>query len=233
MRTAILLLVFERILLPIAFPGEIEGAFGTRWRSEVLLFHDGSTPAEYCPQDCPINPRGFVNINPPRSGTLPSLGAFIYVTQPENMRFTALLHDSSRADDNAGTEMPVVRERDYAERIVLPRVPMRGDFRVTLRIYGQSEAPQDVRVRMYRLDRLDPFVDTNVHLEGIVTAVPNLYPGYPSFAILPDLVHTYPVLEAAASVRVEIDSTTQGAKIWAFASITNNHTQVVTTVTPQ
>jgi hypothetical protein len=233
MRTALLLLVFERILLPIAFSGEIDGAFGTRWRSEVLLFNDGTTAAEYCVHDCPINPRAFVNIQPERSAALPSLGAFLYVTQPENLRFTALLHDASRADDNAGTEMPVVRERDYAERIVLPRVPLRGDFRVTLRIYGEGELPQDVRVRMYRLDRLDPFVDTTVHLDGIVTASPSPYPSYPSFAIVPDLVRTYPVLEAAASARVEIDSLSAGRKIWAFASITNNHTQVVTTITPQ
>jgi hypothetical protein len=233
MRTAMLLLVFERILLPIAFPGEIEGAFGTRWRSEVLLFHDGSTPAEYCPRDCPINPRGMARIEPLRSSVLPSLGAFLYVTQPEHMRFTALLHDASRADDNAGTEMPVVRERDYAHRIVLPRVPLRGDFRVTLRIYGEGEAPQDVRVRMYRLDRLEPFVDTNVRLAGVVTAVPNPYPAHPSFAIVPDLVRTYPVLEAAASVRVELESAHPAQKIWGFASITNNHTQVVTTITPQ
>jgi len=233
MRTAMLLLVFERILLPIAFPGEIEGAFGTRWRSEVLLFHDGSTVAEYCPQDCPVHPRGMVRIEPPLSDTLPSLGAFLHVTSPDDMRFTALLHDQSRAGDNAGTEMPVVRARDYRRRIVLPRVPLRGDFRVTLRIYGEGEAPQDVRVRMYRLDRLEPFVDTNVHLEGIVTAVPNPYPPYPAFAILPDLVRTYPVLEAAASARVEIEAANEGEKIWAFASITNNATQVVTTITPQ
>jgi hypothetical protein len=223
----------ERILLPIAFPGEIHGAFGTVWASEVLLFNDADTVLTVDGQT--LNPRAFLNLNPPLSQALPSLGAFIYVSknEVERARFTSLLTDRSRAEENSGTEIPVVRERDFSNRIVLPRVPLRGDFRVALRIYGSSAAPQLARVRMYRLDRLDPFVDTTVELNGIVNVNPDPFPAYPAFFHFFELVQQFPVLEAAASVRIEIDAVNPGETLWAFASITNNTTQLVTSISPQ
>lgn len=223
----------ERILLPIAFPGEIHGSFGTAWASEVLLFNDAETVLTVDGQT--LNPRASINLNPPLSQALPSLGAFIYVSknEVEQARFTSLLTDRSRAEENSGTEIPVVRERDFSNRIVLPRVPLRGDFRVALRIYGAGETPMQARLRMYRLDRLDPFVDTTVQLQGIVTLNPEPFPRYPAFFHIFELVQQFPILEAAASVRVEIDAVNREERLWAFASITNNTTQLVTTISPQ
>jgi hypothetical protein len=223
----------ERILLPIAFPGEIHGSFGTVWASEVLLFNDAETVLTVDGQT--LNPRASININPPLSQVLPSLGAFIYVSknEVERARFTSLLTDRSRAEENVGTEIPVVRERDYSNRIVLPRVPLRGDFRVALRIYGSSSAPMEARIRMYRLDRLDPFVDIRVDLNGVININPEPFPRYPSFFHIFELVKQFPVLEAAASVRIEIDAVHPDETLWAFASITNNTTQLVTTISPQ
>jgi len=238
---------YERILFPIAFEGVVPGAFGTQWQSEILVFNGASKPLElfpFCVSEVPPSPcRQAETLQPGSwtrnelraSPTLPSLGAFLYVTKDiaKDASFTSLLHDLSRTDDNAGTEIPIARERDFRDRIVLPRVPLRGPFRVALRIYGQSETPSQARIRMYRLDRLDPFVDETVTLQGLVTALPVPFPSHPAFFHIFELVKTYPVLEAAASVRVEIEAIPPEARLWAFASVTNDATQVVTTISPQ
>lgn len=235
---------FERILLPISFTGEIAGAFGTRWTSSIVMFNDsdqtlqflGSTCAQGDPAACQpaqtLGPRAFVNIQSPPFPPLPSQGAFLYVTRAaaERVAFAANLRDVSRAEENAGTGLPVVRESDFRHRIVLPMVLLRGPFRAALRVYGNTDAPGTVRLRMYRLDRLDPFVDEVVELNGIVNAVYNPFPTHPAFFHVFDLVSRWPVLEAAASVRIELDSEQE---IWAFASQTNNVTQLVTTVRPE
>lgn len=38
---------YERVLLPIAFRGDIPGAFGTRWTTLGLIFNDGTEPVEF------------------------------------------------------------------------------------------------------------------------------------------------------------------------------------------
>jgi hypothetical protein len=238
---------YERILFPIAFQGVVDGAFGTQWQSEILVFNAAAKTLElfpYCVSEVPpapcrldqtLAPGAWTRDELRSSESLPSLGAFLYVTREiaDDVHFTSLLHDMARTDDNAGTEIPVAREKDFRSRIVLPRVPLRGNFRVALRIYGESQAPSQARVRMYRLDRLDPFVDTTVTLQGLVTALPVDFPTHPAFFHIFELVKTYPVLEAAASVRIEIEALPGQQKVWAFASVTNDATQLVTTVSPQ
>jgi hypothetical protein len=232
---------FERILLPISFTGEIPGAFGTRWSTLILMFNDSEEPIQFlgsvCPEGDPaqcqpaqtLHPRADVEIESPPS---PSQGAFLHITRAAAARvpLTATLYDRSRAEENAGTELPVVRESDFHHRIVLPLVLLRGPFRTALRVYSHDETPGTARLRMYRLDRLDPFVDETIELSGIVHVQADPFPTQPAYFHVFDLIARWPVLEAAASVRVELDSERE---IWAFASQTNNVTQLVTTVRPQ
>lgn len=237
---------YEPILLPMSFAGEVRGAFGTLWDAEVLMYNDGETGVRYRRQPCPllvpdcgegqvIGARTYVSLDLAGAGAIATPGSFIYVEKPADrrMRFTALLHDRARADENEGTEMPVVRARDFSTRIVLPRVPMPDVGRVALRIYGPGEAPFTARVKMFRLDRLDPLVDVFVEVPGVVTIVPNPFPYAPATWQSLDLLAEYPQLDAAASVRIEVEAVDENYPLWAFASITNSATQLVTTITPQ
>ena len=209
---------FERILIPLAFRGEVPGAFGTRWTTIILMFNDDSHEVQFyenAPPAQPLRPRGFTFVQPVPS---PTLAAWMYVERGAKVKFGALLRDASRADENAGSEIPVVRESELANRVILPFVPTRGPWRVALRIYA-AEATT-ARVRMYRQDRLDPFVDEEVALSG----------GSPAIFQVNDLLVRWPQLEATASVRIEIDA---AAPVWAMASLTNNVTQLVTVIRPQ
>jgi hypothetical protein len=234
---------FEQILLPISFIGEIEGAHGTRWTSSILMFNGSEQTVQFVGATCPevdpaacipartLGPRTYVHVQTP-PGPLASQGAFLYVTRSvaSQVWFAANLRDLSRAEENAGTELPVVREAEFHHRIILPMVLLRGPFRTALRIYSLSEAPAQVRVRMYRLDQLDPLVDEVVALDGIVSIIPNLFPSGPAYHHIFDLIGRWPQLEAATSVRIELES---DFEIWALASQTNDVTQLVTTVRPQ
>ena len=59
---------------------------------------------------------------------------------------------------------------------------------------------------------------------------PDSVPGYAQFV---DLVAVFPQLAASETIRVEITPISPGLRFWAFAAITNNETQHVTTITPQ
>lgn len=211
---------YESMLLPIAFRGEVPGAYGTRWTTSTIVFNDGPEPVEYL---VPLGPPQTLNPGASAFVTLPEPWdcqcALLAVTQASNVRIASLLRDVARSEENAGTELPVVRVQEFSNRIVLPMVLLRGPWRTALRIYGFS-FPEPVRIRLYRLDRAEPLVDELLPM----------YSHAPSYHHEFDLIARWPQLEAAASVRVELESAT---KIWAFASQTNNVTQLVTTVRPQ
>lgn len=232
---------FERILLPISIRGEVPGAFGTRWMTITIAFNDSDAPVQILGADCQhpdpaqcgtLNPRTNLVIH---TNPTDSQGAFVYATRTaaDDIHFAALLRDQSRTEENAGTELPVVRAREFRNRIVLPMVLTRGPFRVALRIYGEDDIPSQVRMRMYRLDRLTPFVDEVVTLHGRNTREIVPFPLAPAFFHEYDLLARWPQLEAAASVRIELETLNAQRKIWAFASQTNNVTQLVTTVRPK
>jgi hypothetical protein len=233
---------FDRILLPISFVGETPGAFGTRWTTNIVMHNDSDATIQYVGAVCndttrclpaqTLDSRASATIQTP-PGPLASQGAFVYVTRAAaaDISFAANLQDLSRAEENARTELPVLRERDFHHRIVLPKVLLEGPFRTALRIYGFTEAPGTVRIRMYRLDgRPDAIVDEAVELNGIVNAVFNPFPSGPSFHHEFDVVARWPELAGREGVRIVLDA---DQDIWAFASQTNNATQLVTTVRPQ
>jgi hypothetical protein len=101
-----------------------------------------------------------------------------------------------------------------------------------LRIYAFDSAATTVRLRLYRLDRIDPFVDEVVQLSEGVTAESGR-PVAPAIVQILDLVGRWQQLQAAASVRVEIDALDPAARIWALASTTNRDTQAVTVFTSE
>jgi hypothetical protein len=232
--------ILQRVLLPISIPDVVQGNFGTLWTTTTFAFNDSAEPATVYPFDCDdsfavpcaIEPRVTLHIDRRFSSTNPATFFYVDSDSIERMRFTSLLREVSHPDQIYGATLPIARESDFRSRIVIPFVPLNGTFRTALRIYGFDSAATTVRLRLYRLDRIDPFVDEVVQLsEGIVSGYGHVVA--PSIVQILDLVGRWPQLQAAASVRVEIDTIDPATHIWALASTTNRDTQAVTVFTSE
>ena len=229
---------FERLLLPVFVP-PLQGAFGSEFRT---TFHASAKHAAtiplfglkpscrpvMCVPDAEDDAAVFVGANgAPDLVANGTPGRFVYVPK-ENLRSLAAnlrAADTSRAAHNFGTELPIVREGDFAEDvIVLNGVPTDPRFRNTLRVYAASgtavfieieSVPGSIRLDLRKNDPEDPFEPAY----GVFTAFP----------------------VGLGQVRVTITGQTAFgpsppiylAPIWGFISVTNNDTQMITTITPQ
>jgi len=222
--------VFERILFPVLFSAD--GANGSRWVSEGIV----SNPREWFVENgnsigpigpCIAYPCGE-RIEPGeivRLGHGFPRGATLLVPRPEApaLSFGLRVRDVSRQAEGLGTQIPVVRERDFTHGggLTLLDVPLDPRYRVKLRIYaiepvlataGQMTL-RDTVTRAVRLVRHFELREPTDHREPYYAEI-DLPPG-------------------AANERVNVFLTMPlDSTAWAFATVTNNETQQVTIVTP-
>jgi hypothetical protein len=243
---------WEQFLVPVSLVGEINGAFGSRWTTDVRIGNSSvdeafDVRAPLC--NLLISPTpiyvhlppgvGPAHVTPLSCGSIGTPGAFIYVPKwaVPIVYANARVQDVSRQSETWGTEEPVVRSLDFQSDIVLPNIPNDSRFRTTLRIYAPS--PRPVRIRIWPLDSSDkPIVDVTRSLAGVVTLLPVPFPTEPSYLEL--LLESFPEVAGQGPLRVELSDTPDfkavppgTPAIWGFASVTNNATQHVTLVTPQ
>jgi hypothetical protein len=226
---------FDRVLLPLFIhpvPGQFGSLFVTELRlanssndSEATLF--GLTPV--CPVTClfddpleqsyRIEPSGSHQNEFDTTGTP---GAFVYIPKAApRINANLRVYDRSRAMLNFGTEIPVVYDRELtSEPFKLLGVPRDPNFRNMLRLYSDAETSVLVSY-------------------GDVTQMVTLRAGEtlldPAYAQIP--------IPAGGGNPVDVTitpSTTaetlpgfKAAKVWAFISVTNNETQLISTITPQ
>ena len=223
----------ERVLVPIFTP-PVQGAFGSQFQtlvrasnrsdSQPLVYYGVDTACYlFSPVLGPEDPRTI-----PAGGdvveVLPGCShwpaRFLYVPQSMAGDFEVNLRvrDTSRADLSAGTEIPVVRENEFKNRIVLVGLPHEPRFRSSLRIYGLPGATPAVTVKIAER-----------------TYQVTLQPGHdqyePSYATFNDFSAVSQVPEGLRDfTRATVDS--PSSPVWAFISVTNNETQEITTITP-
>lgn len=235
---------YEKVLIPVTFNGP--GARGSQWRTTVAVTNFGNVAVDVPEpvfgdslQGCSITRAGIEGqtTSEPCLPDHPS-GLMIYPRKrlADDLKFGARISDTSRSDDNAGTEIPIVREREFRyDRIVLVDVPIDARYRTSLRVYNPDQyLGLPVRVRF--LHAMDPKIvlaETTIPLTAQQEA--GSFPRRPAFLFIDDLAARFPRLAGEGHVQVElIPSPELGrARIWAMASVTNNETQLVTTVTPQ
>lgn len=147
-------------------------------------------------------------------------GRFIFVPEPQADRLAANLrvYDASRSATNFGTEIPVVRERDFRDQLALLGIPIVPRFRTKLRVYStrstqlrvtsSSGAQFDVQLLPGRgLD--DPaYAEFDVDASGSGTIDLRIHHAPSPLPVVPP-------------------------QFWAFATVTNNETHVLTTISPQ
>lgn len=248
---------YEQVLLPLYVDGVAPGAGGSQWKTDFWMrnnsdFHEGEAVqvAPWPCQDdhaCPavVPPSYFVRPaesvhNLPRliqsAPGNPSRLLFVSRNGDENLSFTLRFADVSRAALNGGTDLPVVRENEFLRGpITLLNVPMTSDYRVQLRVYHLTATNDTYTVNIYA--QKEGVEDGPLlHSVRLATPLPELGPfrsqaGYAQF----DLTSLLQLDHVAwpEAVRLEIDGTGVNRRSWAFASVTNNNTQMVTLVTPQ
>lgn len=222
--------VFEKILLPVIFNGP--GAFGSNWVTEIALRNVNDYGVE------PWRPVGgssvFVASKPLLfgSGNAPA-GLFVIVPRQAASRlaFHASVRDTSRADSEWATEIPVVRENQFSTAgVELLDIPVEPRFRTMIRIYSPTNPPPQhasfVHVIVYSLDdgiTLRDVYPTLADPTGCSDAVSCAE--HASFASIADLTAGLP----PGRVGIQIHG---NVPLWAFASVTNNQTQHVTVVSP-
>ncbi|HYC60470.1 MAG TPA: IPT/TIG domain-containing protein [Thermoanaerobaculia bacterium] len=223
---------YARLLLPVFTPA-VHGAFGSIFVSDLRVLNYGGMSAsihglvaDCAPVIC-IPSEGPYDLSPGSETTnfVPNgnPGRFVYVKKDQavGLAMNLRVYDTTREALNFGTEIPIVREDEMPlNRVVFTGVPTDPRFRNTLRIYSTfpftaivtvgNRAP--VRVRM---------LDTT----GIYD---------PSYAIFGDFpADGNPV---RVTIDAELDFQTLlpvDVPIWAMITVTNNETQMISTITPQ
>ncbi len=240
---------YEEVLLPVYLDETVPGAFGSVWKSDFWLHNDVQEPLYVAPWPCPLN-----QVCPPvypltktvlQNETVHNLDPLFHEPSANPSRILYLSHknasmslrigDISRSTLNAGTDIPVVRESEMRTGLTqLFKVPMTPDFRVMLRVYDTARTQSSFVVRVYDQSNLTASAPpAHTFTLTATTAQTNDFrteAAYAQFDItsllqLNNLFDEY--------VRLEIEPQQPGSRYWAFASITNNATQLITLSTPQ
>jgi len=244
---------YERVLVPILVNQPRTSAFGSRWASEFLVRNTSAQRVQLlfgppeCSITCPAPP--FTYVQPMRTESESSffffenaasqanVGALFSVERngASSLRFSLRILELSRQALTWGTEVPVVRESElFVAPLVLPAVPLDSRFRQTLRLYdADARGDGTVLVRFFPKNGDALLFEKRVVLEVSEPSRHRDYPRYPGYAQLADFTSLHANLKTEDSVRVEVIPLTPGLRFWAFASITHNETQHVTTVTAQ
>jgi hypothetical protein len=226
--------LYERVLIPVLFNGP--GAFGSQWRTDVTLtngdllalpgFETGAI------ESLPEVARPLPRIAPRETVSLSSLfgnrpsGLLLFLPRGAPVHFGSLIRDISRDGAQWGTEMPIVRESDARDVVQLFQVPFDSRYRLQLRIYAMDGVTAGVAITAH--------AQTPVHANAIVTGPCEVEPcnsNQPSYVSV-DLGRAFPSLTGTVpiSIRSSSDAT---PPLWAFVTVTNNETQVVTVISPQ
>jgi hypothetical protein len=248
---------YERILVPIAPTGPTylrPGAHGSRWQSILMVRNAGDQPAEVfhpfeifhcliiilCEPGKAMPPHSTASTTDEQDwsssmfatigSAQPRQGAFMHVRrgQADEVFFDLLVREVTSAAENQGTRIPLVRESEMFTRPVeLLNVTLTEAVRGRLRLYAMpAAAPPLVRVEMYSLGGEDLLGEVTLALE------PGLRANFPRYAeaVLEPPRFTF---ESGQPVRLRITPLGEEFAYWAFVSLTNNETQLISIVTPE
>jgi hypothetical protein len=238
---------FEKVLFPIVVyaPQTLPGAAGSQWVTDVSAVNRNDVEVPLadafacfgCRTQHGMFPGITYELLP--AARLPGAGAFVFVDSRyvDKVSFDLRVRDVSRGAESFGSEVPVVREREFREEgVSLLGVPSASNLRLTLRVYGLDPAPGSVKVLVYEertreIINIDsqPAADTlfaqrTYSLNFDTVAGSHVDPAYAQISDLP--------MPATPLARIDVIPQTVGTRIWAFVSATNNDTQQVTVISP-
>lgn len=232
----------ELVLVPIWYDGP--GDAGSRWTTHLSVFNGnkryveaherGALPCQWLLTPCP---RGFWAdrmivyhaAHPFPGGFLMSLPG----DSGHDLHFTLRIFERAAWREDLGTDLPVVRERDFRRGPVqIMNIPASDPaaFRYMLRIYGigNAVAPR-VRVNGWitMADGTPDLVLTkDVTLTRAALGLGHWYFEEPS--LVRDLVT---IGSGVGQLRIELEPLTPNLRWWGMVSATNNRSSDVTVVT--
>ncbi|HEX9982318.1 MAG TPA: IPT/TIG domain-containing protein [Thermoanaerobaculia bacterium] len=240
---------YETVLLPVYTDGIVNGADGSKWATEFWLRNNGATQAQVAPWVCPADQVCPASVPLWRTveaqETLHNLPVFfrvptanvsrlLYVTADDasQISYSLRVADTSRQNLNAGTSLPVVRESQFLTKTAyLTDVPLDPAFRINLRVYEMAKAGAQFSVRVYPLQEgVDPALPIATYTVTPETTETGPFPSQAAYASLN--VELARSATTPLSLRIEVQPLTAGSRFWTFATVTNNQTQLITTVTP-
>jgi IPT/TIG domain len=234
---------FQRILVPLLTP-QVFGPFGSDFRTELRLANTSDRQATFVfglQIPCPLSGciafdpfqyayaiQGGQSIGPHDYDYIGNPGRFLFIARSlPDLDANLRVYDASRSAFNFGTEIPVVREAEFARgSIKLLGVPRDPRFRNTLRIYALEE----LTVQITGSFSTGPFFTETVTLRR----GQNLFdPAYAQFSNIPMIENGIPLDITVSAVVPANTPEEQQPLLWAFVSVTNNETQLITTISPQ
>lgn len=231
---------FEPILIPLSLgASQFPGGYGSLWASELwinngnrwtseLLF--GNPDGTCCagPIVTPAETRNGQYI----ASTQSAFGLLAWVQKGSSKGYTFELQarDVSRAKLHSGTEMPVVHAAEFKDSIDLLNVPIEpASSRIALRVFNlDSNREFPVHVVITPAAGGEALVDDETLVVRQIAAGGTVR-SYARYGSFDDLAARYPQLANVGRVQITV-STTGTEKIWAFVAVTNNATQLITTV---
>jgi hypothetical protein len=225
----------EEIIIPIALQ-PINASFGTRWVSEISVYNDSDDvvpiDSELCylfgtvvPCSKPprrVQPHSSMSVEPSSSwAPQPMMWLLPPADHADRLHFTVRLHETSRDPDGPGTEIPVIRSRDFQKtQVWLPSIPTNSRFRSTLRVLTEGysvtvRVKDDTTGQLLSEQTVQRIIPTDGGSLGMVTFDNPL---------------------AAAGVgtheKVRIEAESQ-SPVWAMLTLTDNESQRVQIFTPR
>jgi hypothetical protein len=246
---------YARVLVPVVIGTPTPGAQGSIWTTDFVITNSAPASASVFPLflggvmcDACTGPalsanstaRPFIQTDVPGNR-----GTFLYVDRGlvTQVAMSLRVRDLSRALETYGTSIPVVQEdRFVARTLTINDIPTSAEFRQTLRIYGLDVADATpVIVRLYGRspassdnpygETVDTLLGERTFMLSTVPSQSSQYPTRPAFLEIGGL----DILGGAKgflTTRIDVIPASEGKRLWAFVSVTNNTTQHVTALEP-
>jgi len=208
--------LFELILFPASFEGP--GVFGSHWTTENYIGAGDNGPVRFRDAlPCLSCTELLTGAAALRNDQNPA-GLALYAlrgTAPLLMT-ESRIRDVSHPDQN-GTELPVVRDRDFRDRLVFLSVPVDRHARVMLRAWALTDTPATIGgLAPYQVLRFVPVPGTGLSCGSI------------------DLTSYFQHLPSGTSAYIAFYRDPYSfARVWGLITVTNDDTQQVTIVSSQ
>lgn len=224
---------FEQVLIPV-FPYGVAGANGSIWQTNFWVANTTDHPIVYFFSECNLSSTYCEEVGtyPPQSTRLMFAsddyyglrGGWFGLPTDGSLQLQIRLRDVSRSGSPGGVEIPLVRESQFrTSQLNLIGIPRDPRLRVALRFYGMDDG---VRLRVEQIDgRGVQLEQHDVDLSPSDNSQSRPVPPYAELRLSGSTT-------AKPPIRIRVTPLTEGARFWAFASITDNETSAVSLVTP-
>ena len=230
----------ELILIPIWYDGP--GDMASHWTTHLSVYNGtrnyieprerGALPCQWLLTPCPRGFWGNTMIVYRATHAIP--GGFLMAVPEGDLHYTLRIFERNAWREDLGTDLPVVRERDFRRgTIQIMNIPAADPnvFRYMVRVYAIGSAlPPRVRINGWTT-MADGSPDLVLTRDAVLIPAMRGLGHYwlEDNRFVQELVT---IAGAMGQLRVEVESLDPNVRVWGMVSSTNNRTSDVTVITP-